>query len=114
METLSHSSHHIYLGLYSPLLDLGRLFSFLILHTPDRSPWMGDQPVAGPLTTHRTTQTQTKRTQTSMPREGFETTISAFQRAKTVHVLDRTHTVIGKDLIAIGKYSPQLGLHRVS
>jgi hypothetical protein len=40
------------------------------------------------------TQTQNKRTQTSMPQMGFEPTIPAFERAKTVHVLDRAATVI--------------------
>jgi hypothetical protein len=33
---------------------------------------------------HRTTQTQNKLTQTSMPRVGLESTISVFERAKTV------------------------------
>jgi hypothetical protein len=35
------------------------LFQFLNLHTVVRTPWMGDPPVARPLPTHRTTQTQT-------------------------------------------------------
>jgi hypothetical protein len=35
---------------------------------------MGDEPVARALSTHRTTQTQNKRTQTSMPLVGFEPT----------------------------------------
>jgi hypothetical protein len=30
-----------------------------------------------------------------MPRVGFESTISVFQRAKTVHALDRAATVMG-------------------
>jgi hypothetical protein len=30
-----------------------------------------------------------------MPRVGFEPTITAFERAKTVHVLDRAATAIG-------------------
>jgi hypothetical protein len=51
---------------------------------------MGDQPVARPLPTHRTTQTQT-----SMPSVGFEITISAFEQAETVHALERAATVIG-------------------
>jgi hypothetical protein len=38
---------------------------------------------------HRTTQTQFKRTQTSMPRVGFEPTIPASERLTTVHALDR-------------------------
>jgi hypothetical protein len=41
------------------------------------------------------TQTQNKHRQTSMPRVGFEPTIPAFERAKTVHALDHTATVIG-------------------
>jgi hypothetical protein len=43
----------IYLRLYSPLLGLGCFFSFLIIYTVGRTPWMGDQPVAKPLPTHR-------------------------------------------------------------
>jgi hypothetical protein len=66
----------------------GRFFSFLILYTVGRAPWTEDQPVARPLPAHRTAQTQNKRTQTSMPRVGFETTIPVFERAKTVHTLD--------------------------
>jgi hypothetical protein len=42
----------LFLCLYSPLLGLGRSFSFLILYTVGRTPWTGDQPVAGPLPTH--------------------------------------------------------------
>jgi hypothetical protein len=49
------------------LLDLGRFFSFLILYTVGRTPWTGDQPVARPLPTQRTTQKQDKPVQTSMP-----------------------------------------------
>jgi hypothetical protein len=55
---------------------------------------MGDQPVARPLPTHRTTQTQNKRTQTSMPQVGFEPTIPVFEPTKTVHALARAATVI--------------------
>jgi hypothetical protein len=38
-------------GLYSPLLDLGRFFSFLIAYTVDRTPSTGDQSIARPLPT---------------------------------------------------------------
>jgi hypothetical protein len=38
--------------------------------------------------THSRAQTQNKRTQTFMSQVGFESTIPAFQRAKTVHALD--------------------------
>jgi hypothetical protein len=55
------------LWLYSPLLGLGRFFIFLILYAVGGTPWTGDQPVARLLPTHRTTQTQNKRTHTSMP-----------------------------------------------
>jgi hypothetical protein len=41
------------------------------------------------------TQTQNKHRQTSMPQVGFEFTIAAFERAKTVDALDRAATVIG-------------------
>jgi hypothetical protein len=41
------------LWLYSPLLGLGRSFSFFILYTVGRTPWTGDQPVTIHLHTHR-------------------------------------------------------------
>jgi hypothetical protein len=87
-----HRHHHlslylsiylsIYLWLYSPLLDLGRFFSILIRYTVGRNPWTGDQPVARPLPTHRTSQTQSKRTQTCMPWVGFEPTIPALSERR--------------------------------
>jgi hypothetical protein len=40
-----------------PLLQFRNLF-----YTDGRTPWRGDQPVARPLPTHRTTQTQNKHT----------------------------------------------------
>jgi hypothetical protein len=56
---------------------------------------MGDQPTARPLPTHRTTQTENKRTQTSRPRVGFEPTTPVFERPKMVHGLDHAATMIG-------------------
>jgi hypothetical protein len=85
------------LWLYSPL-DLGRFFSFLILYAAGRTPWTGDQPVATPLRTHRITQAQNKRTQTCMPRVGFEHTTPVLKRVKTVHALDVAVTVNGCQL----------------
>jgi hypothetical protein len=76
------------------LLDFGRFFSFLFLNKVDRTPRTRDQPVERPLPTHRTTQTENKRTQTSMPRVEFETMIPEFELAKTAHALDRAATVI--------------------
>jgi hypothetical protein len=69
-------------------------FSFLIQYTVGRTPWTGVQPVARPQPTHRTTQTQNKHTQTSMPRVGFQPMTPMFKRVKTVHALDHTATVI--------------------
>jgi hypothetical protein len=79
---------------YSPLLDLGRFFSFLILYTVGRTPWTSDYPVARPLSTQRTTQTQNKRTHIAMPQVGFEPTIPAFERARTVDASESAATVI--------------------
>jgi hypothetical protein len=75
------------------LVDLGSFFSCLI-YTVSRTSQMGDQPVARPLPTHRTTQTQNKCTQTSMPGVRFEPMIPVFKQAKTVHALDHAATVI--------------------
>jgi hypothetical protein len=79
----------IYLSIYlsmalQPFVGLGRSVSFLILYTVGRTPWTWEQSVASPLPTHRTTRTYNKRTQTSMPRVGFEPTSPAFERAKTI------------------------------
>jgi hypothetical protein len=55
-----------------PLLEFRNLF-----YTVFRIPWTSDQPVARPLPTHRTTQTQNKRTQASMLWVGLEPTTRA-------------------------------------
>jgi hypothetical protein len=60
-------SYSVYLSIY-PSMDLQLLWAFLNLHTIGRARRTGDQTLARPLPTHRTTQTQNKRTQTSMPR----------------------------------------------
>jgi hypothetical protein len=57
---------------------------------------MGDQAVARPLLI----KTQSKHRETSMSGVRFESTILAFERAKTVHALDRAATVIGDPIIA--------------
>jgi hypothetical protein len=51
--------------------------------------------VISPSQSRYLTQTYYKHTQTSMPRVRFEPTIPGFERAKTVHALDRAATVIG-------------------
>jgi hypothetical protein len=73
-----------------PLLQFCNLF-----YTDGRTLWTSDQPVARPLPTHRTTQTQNKRKQISLPWVEFEPTISVFERARTVHALNLAATVIG-------------------
>jgi hypothetical protein len=75
------------------LVDLGRFFS--LIYT--QSVGLLGQGIS-PLQVrylHRITQTQNKRTQSSMPRVGFEPTIPVSERAKTVDTLDRAATVIG-------------------
>jgi hypothetical protein len=76
--------------LYNPLRGLGCSFSFLIFYTVSRTPWTGDQL----LLAHKVTQTQNKRTQPSVPREGFEPTTQLFERARTVYALGRAATLI--------------------
>jgi hypothetical protein len=87
-----------------PFVGPWPLFQFLNAYTVGRTPWTGDQPVASPLLTHRTTQTQNKRTQTSLPWARFEHTIQAFQRAKTVYVSDCAAILIGGFCIYIYIY----------
>jgi hypothetical protein len=77
------------------LLDLGHFFSILILYTVGRTSWTRNKPVVRALPTHRTTQTQNKHTQTTMPWMRFEPTIPVFERAKTVHDLHRAATAMG-------------------
>jgi hypothetical protein len=68
-------------------------FQLLNLYTVRRTPWTEDQPIARPLPTHRTSQTQNKRTETSMSQAGFEPKILVLERAKTVHALNRTASI---------------------
>jgi hypothetical protein len=77
------------MALQSFLLDLGRFFSFLILYIVGLLR-------RGSARRKAATYTQNKRTQTSMPWVGFEPTIPAFERAKTVHALDLLATVIAQ------------------
>jgi hypothetical protein len=84
------------------LLGLGRFFSFLILYTVSRTPWKEDQPVARSLPVDRKTHTQNKRTQTSMPRVGFEPTIPVLKRrpmwsAFRVNIDDKCNVARGQD-----------------
>jgi hypothetical protein len=65
---------------------------------------MRDQPVARPLPTHRTPQTQNKHTHSSIPGVKVELTTPVFERTKTVYVLDRAATAIG--LIPLTPHPP--------
>jgi hypothetical protein len=93
----------IFLFLFAPIWELGPTlehradFSVSWSFTDGRTPWTGDQLVARPLPNHRTTQTQKNAHthQTSMTWVGFETTIPASERAKTVHASDCSATVTG-------------------
>jgi hypothetical protein len=71
-------------------------FQFLNMYTVGRTLWTGDQPIARPLPIQGTTQTQNKRTQTSMPWVGFELMTPMFERTKTVHALDGAATLISR------------------
>jgi hypothetical protein len=73
---------------FTALVDRGRFFFFQFLnpYTVGRTPWAGDQTVARPLPTPEQ-HSQNKRTQTSMPRVGFEPTMPVFERAKTARPL---------------------------
>jgi hypothetical protein len=79
-----------------PLTPCGVEVVFSFEHFTDRrTPWTSDQLVAGPLPKHRTHTHTINRYiyQTSMPFVEFEPTIPAYERAKTVHALDRSAKV---------------------
>jgi hypothetical protein len=78
-----------------PFVGPWPLFQFHNLGRVGRTPWTGDQPVARPLSTHRTTQTRNKRTQISMNRVGFEPKTPVFQRAKKIYALDPCFSIAG-------------------
>jgi hypothetical protein len=71
----THAASSLSLWLYSPS-NLARFFSFF-----EGTPWTGDQPVARPLPTHRTTQTQNKRTDIHVL-SGIRTHDSSVQASK--------------------------------
>jgi hypothetical protein len=77
------SYQHIHL-IYGSTAIRRPLFQSLNIYTVGRTPWMGDEPVARPLPTHGTTQTQNKRTQTSMRLVGFKPTIPVFEWATVI------------------------------
>jgi hypothetical protein len=87
----------IYLSTYvsTALVDLGRLFSFLI-HTQSVGlfgQWIS--PSQGRYLHTEQHNLRINTLKTSIPRVGLEPTIPAFERAKTFHALDRAATVTG-------------------
>jgi hypothetical protein len=81
----------IYLSIYgcTALVDLG---GFSVPESYTQSVGLlgrGMSPSQGRYL-HIVQHKQNKRTETSMPRVGFEPTISVFERVKMVHVLDRS------------------------
>jgi hypothetical protein len=90
----------IYLSIYpsmalQPFIGPWPLLKFLIFSQSVGLIGWGGHPVARPLPAHRTSKTHNKLKQTSMPQVRFEPTIPVFERAKTVHALDRAATVTG-------------------
>jgi hypothetical protein len=69
VRSLKLPLRHLYLSIYGSRALCWTLVAFqsLNLYTVGRIPWMGDQPVARPLPTHITIQTQNKRTQNRHP-----------------------------------------------
>jgi hypothetical protein len=72
---------------------LGRFFQFINLR---QSIGLLD---GGSARRKAATYTQNKRIQTSVLSVGFELTIQAFERAKTIHALDRTANVLSLDAV---------------
>jgi hypothetical protein len=76
-----------------PFVDLSRFFSFLFLYTVGRllGRWISPSQGRYLLTEQHKHRTNAH---TSMPRVGFEPTIPVFERAKTVHALDRAYNAV--------------------
>jgi hypothetical protein len=101
-------SFTIYLWLYSPLLDLGRFFSFL---SYTHSVGLFGRRI-NPSQGHYLHAEQHKHrinTQTSMPWVGIEPTIPGSERAKTVHTLDSAASGIGNEFHCLIQLTFQYG-----
>jgi hypothetical protein len=85
-----------------PPWALASAFQFHDHFTDGRTPWTSDQLVARPVPKHRT---NTYTHQTSMPYMGFEPTVPASERTKTLHALDRSATVTGNTCPSNPEYS---------
>jgi hypothetical protein len=92
----------IYLYIYGSIILCWTVAAFSVSLSYTQSVGLLERVISqsqGRYLTHRKTQTQNKRTQTSMPRVESEPMIPAFERAKTVLDLDCAATVIVKLLI---------------
>jgi hypothetical protein len=88
---------NFYLSIYGATVlcwTLVDFFSFLILYTVDRTLGRGISPSQGRYLHIQQHKSPNKGTQTFIPWVGFEPTIPAFERAKTIHALDRATNVI--------------------
>jgi hypothetical protein len=83
----------IYLWLYSSSLGLGYIFSFLVYYTIGRTLLTADQPIVRPLPTQDNTNRINAHRNPCL--KWFESKVSVFKRATTVHALDITVTMIG-------------------
>jgi hypothetical protein len=70
-------------------------FQFLNLYTVGRTPWTGDQPVARPLPTHRTTQQRINAHRHPCLECDSNPRSPVFEWTRTVHASDSAATVIG-------------------
>jgi hypothetical protein len=77
------------------LLGLGLFFSFLVLYTVGRTPCTGDQPVARPLPTHRTTHTIKPHNTDNHTLSGIRTHNPSIRASENSSSLDRAATVVG-------------------
>jgi hypothetical protein len=92
----------LFFFLFAPTLEHRADFSVsLIIFTDGISPWTGDQLVAKPLPKHKITKHRINANthQAYMPYVRFEPTIQVSERAKTVHALDRSATVTGRNFL---------------
>jgi hypothetical protein len=79
------------------LLELGRFWSFLLLHRVGRRTW-DEIPVRRKALTYTQDNTSTRNTQKSMPAVAFEPMSPAFERTKTLHGSDGVAAVVGEIL----------------
>jgi hypothetical protein len=90
-------------GRWSPWWTLASVLHFLNQIDSRQHP-LGGGSARRKADTYTWQHKHNKRRQTSIPCVGFETTTPVFERAKTVHALDRAATVIGLNETSRAKY----------